>query len=207
MTDGQRGEEQKTAEKASTHTYRPPRRSRKKKKKNHPAPPPPFVETLILLFTFLPNPLAPLLQPDHPQLTKHPRPRPPQAKLFTQNRINRCLFDCFFLICGEGGRAVFFGRRSNKKLTKTDHKQRNPPSPSRCCAVCAQPNVMGGREKKKQKTTRAWGKIKKQRCFITAGQCKNCPAEVMDCMRGAEKHIRNNIHVSSRSHNKEQISW
>ena len=151
MTDGQRGEQQKTAEKASTHTHtvRPVAAAKRKRKITQPHPP--FGETLILLFTFLPNPLAPLLQPDHPQLTKHPRPRPPQAKLFTQNRINRCLFDCFFLICGEGGRAVFFGRRSNKKLTKTDHKQRNPPSPPAVVLCVPNPNVMGGREKKKQK--------------------------------------------------------
>ena len=165
------------------------------------------METLILLFTFLPNPLAPLLQPDHPQLTKHPRPRPPQAKLFTQNRINRCLFDCFFLICGEGGEGCLLWSTVEQKAHKDGSQTKKPTIPSRCCAVCAQPKCHGGKGEKKTKTTRAWGKIKKQRCFITAGQCKNCPAEVMDCMRGAEKHIRNNIHVSSRSHNKEQISW
>ena len=75
MTDGQRGEEQKTAEKASTHTHtvRPVAAAKRKRKITQPHP-----ETLILLFTFLPNPLAPLLQPDHPQLTKHPRPGPPK---------------------------------------------------------------------------------------------------------------------------------
>lgn len=79
MTDGQRGEEQKTAEKASTHTHIPSAPSQpQKEKEKSPSPTPPFVETLILLFTFLPNPLAPLLQPDHPQLTKHPRPGPPK---------------------------------------------------------------------------------------------------------------------------------
>lgn len=78
MTDGQRGEQQKTAEKASTHTHtvRPVAAAKRKRKITQPHPP--FGETLILLFTFLPNPLAPLLQPDHPQLTKHPRPGPPK---------------------------------------------------------------------------------------------------------------------------------
>lgn len=188
-----------------THTVRPVAAAKRKRKITQPHPP--LCGNSNFAFHLPAKSTRSIIATGSPATYKAPPPRPPQAKLFTQNRINRCLFDCFFLICGEGGRAVFFGRRSNKKLTKTDHKQRNPPSPSRCCAVCAQPKCHGGKGEKKTKTTRAWGKIKKQRCFITAGQCKNCPAEVMDCMRGAEKHIRNNIHVSSRSHNKEQISW
>ena len=151
MTDGQRGEQQKTAEKASTHTHtvRPVAAAKRKRKITQPHPP--LCGNSNFAFHLPAKSTRSIIATGSPATYKAPPPRPPQAKLFTQNRINRCLFDCFFLICGEGGRAVFFGRRSNKKLTKTDHKQRNPPSPSRCCAVCAQPNVMGGREKKKQK--------------------------------------------------------
>ena len=151
MTDGQRGEEQKTAEKASTHTHtvRPVAAAKRKRKITQPHPP--LCGNSNFAFHLPAKSTRSIIATGSPATYKAPPPRPPQAKLFTQNRINRCLFDCFFLICGEGGglSSLVDGRTKSSQRRITNKETHHPPPAVVLCVP--NPNVMGGREKKKQK--------------------------------------------------------